>query len=34
VVTDVTLIDDANHAPTIAERKVLDLPIPPNGKMI
>ena len=32
MVTDLTLIDDASHAPTIAEREILDLPIPPHGQ--
>ena len=32
VVTDLTSIDDANRAPVLAEREVLDLPIPQGGQ--
>jgi len=32
VVTDLTSIDDASHAPIIAERAILDLPIPQHGQ--
>ena len=32
VFTDLTLIDNASHVPEIAEREVLDLPIPPHGQ--